>query len=235
MSTGESQDSVLTVEGASQAPKQSALDSQLAKGGAVNAEAFKDYSTGEAVSEDSLAALAALAQEQVECERSLAEAMAAVVRAKIALADVQEHKLPDLMEKHGLPKFNFVDKTTGQTRTIEFISKWSVSLPAKTGKTADPQWRTKHDAIYDWLEQIGKGSIIKRDMVAPLGLMADSEAVKIISAFKESNPTVDVAFQKYVEPASMSALISRMKDAGETVNEFINVKPVRESRVKGSK
>lgn len=232
MSSGEGQDEVLTVEGASQAPKQSALQSQLATS-TVDADAFKGLIGGEPVSGDSLETLKMLAQEQVDCERALQEAMATVVRAKNALADVQEHRLPDLMEKHGLPKFNFVDKTTGLTRTIEFISKWSVSMPPKTGKTADPQWRTKHEAIFDWLDSIGKGSVIKRDMVAPLGLMPDTEAVAIIAKFKETNPNVDVAFQKYVEPASMTSLVSHMKDEGAEVNEFINVKPVRESRVKG--
>jgi hypothetical protein len=151
------------------------------------------------------------------------------------LADVQEKRLPDLMEKHGLTKFNFVDKTSGITRTIELINKWAVSMPAKQGKTADPAWMTKHAAIYEWLVSIGKGGVIKKDFVAPLGLVSDEDAAKLVEAFKATHPDIDVKLDKYVEPATLTALISTMKDAGESVSEFLQVKPRREAKVKGGK
>lgn len=215
--------------------KKDMLAGQFATG-AEDAAGYAAYSTKEAVGEDSLTALSGLACELVGCERELALALMKVVTCQKALADVQEKRLPDLMEKHGLPKFDFIDPVTGLKRTIELINdKYRVSMPPKSGKTADPQWEMKHEAIYAWLQDEGQGSIIKRDMEAPLGLMSDDDAAKIAAKFKEDNPSVDVSLKKYVEPATLTALVTKLKVAGKNVNEYIVTKPVREAKVKGAK
>ena len=232
MSKEKAQDDVLRVEGASTAPKPSVLAGQLATG-TIDPKAYGGYEDA-AVEGNSLEALRALAQELIGCARGLAEAEAGVVSAREKLADVQERRLPTLMEKHSLKKFDFVDKTTGATRQIALIEGWRVSLPAKQGKTMDPQWRTKHDAIYDWLGEIGSAGIIKKELVAALGLMPDATVAAIVAAFKKENPEVDMAFNKFVEPMSLKALVTKRKDAGVEVHEFINAKPMFEARVKGS-
>lgn len=223
----------LKVEGASEAPKKSALAGQIAGKGA-DLSAYEQFAQPEAIEGDSLESLRALAQELLSLERGLVTAQAAAVKAAKDLAAVQEDRLPKLMEKHSLKKFEFKDATTGITRTIEYIEKWRVAMPPKSGKTMDPQWRSKHDAIFAWLGEIGKAGIIKKEIVASLGLMADDKASDVLKAFKEKNPELDVAFEKYIEPATLTALVSRMKDAGDTVNEFVKATPVNEARVKGS-
>lgn len=227
-------DNTVTVEGASDAPKVNPLAGQLA-GKTGTTEGYEGFDAKPAVTDDTLAALRSLAQELINYQRQLATAEAAVVAARELLAGVQEKKLPDMMERHGLPRFDFVDKTTGEKMIMEFISdKWRVAMPPKQGKTADPQWRTKHSAIYEWIETIGKGSAIKRDMLVPLGLMKDEDAAKVADAFKKEHPDLDVALSKYVEAATLTAMVSKLKNAGENVSEHLKVTPIREVRVKGS-
>src|ERR1035437_9138659 len=153
MSKSKTQDDVLRVEVASDAPKPSVLAGQLATG-TIDPKAYGGYEDA-AVAGYSLEVLRALAQELIGCARGLAEAEAGVVSAREKLADVQERRPPTLMEKHSLKKFDFADKRTGPPRQIAWIEVWPVSLPPKQGKTMDPQWRAKHDAIYDWLGEIG--------------------------------------------------------------------------------
>lgn len=224
---------ILKVEGAIEAPKPSPLAGQLA-GSTADLTAYDKFAKPEAVEGNSLEALSALAQELLIRERELVAAQAAAVKAAKDLADVQETRLPALMEAHSLKKFTFLDKTTGVTRVIELIEKWRVSLPPKQGKTADPQWRTKHDAVYNWLVSIGKGGVIKKELVASLGLMDDEQAAEVLTDFKTKHPDLDVAFEKFVEAATLTSLVSKMKDNGEAVNEFVKVSPVHEARVKGS-
>lgn len=224
----------VTIEGATQPEKVSALQGQFASG-AVDAAAYAGFAGEAQVTGDNLAALSAMAEELVACERNLADAMAEVVKAKNALADVQEKRLPDLMESASMDKFTFTDRTTGIKRVIELINKWAVSMPPKSGKTADPQWATKHEAIFNWLAEIGNGAVLKKVVEANLGLASDEVAKHVAEIIKAAEPDLEVTIEKYVEPATLTALISRMKDAGESVHEFLQVKPRREAKVKAGK
>jgi hypothetical protein len=228
------QGDALQVTGAVPVAPVDKLQSQIATG-EVNADAYAGFATEEKVGEDSLAALSSLAAEMIAAEKALAAANAAVIVAKNNLADVQEKRLPDMMEKHGLTRFDFTDQTTKIKRTIELISKWAVSMPPKQGKTADPQWSTKHEAIYDWLVKIGKGGIIKKDFTVPLGLVSDDDTNKLVAEWKAAHPDLEVKVDKYVESATLTSVISKMKDDGEEVNTFVQVKPRREAKIKGGK
>lgn len=224
----------LTIEGEIAAPAKPVLDGQFASD--IDPSKYAAFAkTPAKVEGDSLNAVRALAQELVGCERALAAAMAEVVKAKNNLADVAERRLPDMMEAAELPLFKFVDRLTGVERTIELIKdKWAVSLPALTGKNADPQAQMKRDAVYEWLEsdEVGQSAVIKRDMEVPLGLCGDEKAAEICLAFKQANPDLDVALKKYVEPMTLKSIVEKMKKEGKNVNEYINAKPIREAKVK---
>lgn len=228
------QGEALQVEGAVPVAPVDKLQSQIASAD-VNTDAYAGFATDDAVNEDSLAALSSLASEMIAAEKALAAANAAVVTAKNNLADVQEKRLPDMMEKHGLTRFDFTDQTSGIKRVIELISKWAVSMPAKQGKTADPAWMTKHAAIYDWLVSVGKGGVIKKDFSVPLGLVPDDEVGKLVEEFKAAHPALEVKVDKYVEAATLTKVISDMKDDGQSVHEFVQVRPRREAKIKGGK
>src|SRR4051812_44890476 len=92
---------VLALSGTVRPTKKSALEGQFATPG-TDAAAYAAYATTEALTDDSLSALTGMAQELVACERDLAAAMAKVVQATKNLEDVQEKRLPDLMEKFRL-------------------------------------------------------------------------------------------------------------------------------------
>lgn len=225
-------DETLQVTGATPAPAASPFDGHMSKGAsdAASYEAYADASKVE-VGESGLAALQSLAAELLACEANVAATQAAVVRATEALKTVAEQRLPDLMEKYRLPLFAFFDERTGIKRTIELNKKWRVAMPPKSGKTADPQWRLKHDTIFTWLGTIGKGGVIKKDIGITAGLVSDEKVIEIMATIKESYPQLDVAYSKYVEPATLTALVSRMKDAGDNVSEFLKVSQHRVAEV----
>lgn len=232
MNNGATED-VLTVEGASPAKRKPLLAGQLA-GGNVDAAAYADDSVDEAVQGDSLAALQALAQELIAESRSVMLAARDLRDAQNRLADVAEHRLPDLMEKHNLPKFEFLDRTTGLTLVIKLESdKWRVSMPPQKDDQGNalPENAEKRKEIYDWLRTIGQAGSIKKLVEVQAGLISDEAAQALMDEITASHPTLDVGLTEKVEPATLTALVTRLLKAGKQVHEAIQVKPVRQAKV----
>lgn len=221
----------VTVTGATRGKaKASALAKQYGTGAAAD---YAADSSEQAVSEDSLPALQALAEELLNEERGVADCVAALKKAVDRLADVQEKRLPDLMEKFGMEKFYFLDKTTGLRRVIKLESKWRVSMPPLKDDEGNhyPENEVKRKAIYEWFRGIGLAGIIKKDMLVPMGLVPDAVAMEIMAEFKETHPNLDPGLSEKIEPATLTAQVSRLKDAGKAVHEDIVVKPLRRAKV----
>lgn len=224
-----------TVVGEVEQPKKSVLDGQYV-GKNADTSGYEKYAP-ESVAPDgnTTVALTALAQELLACERNLAAALAEAVRCREALEDVAERRLPDMMEAANMVTLGFEDRITGEKKTIVLVKdKWRVSLPPKSGPNPDPQWEMKHGCVHDWLEseEVGQSAVIKRDMEVPLGLIGDEGAAKIVAEFKELHPECEVGLKKYVEPAALTSIISKMLKAGKNINQYVNAKAVREARVK---
>lgn len=224
-----------TVVGEVEQPKKPVLDGQYA-GTNTDTSGYEKYAP-QSITPDgnTTIALTALAQELLACERNLAAALAAAVKAREALADVAERRLPDMMEAANMVRLDFEDRITGAKKTIVLIKdKYRVSLPPKSGENPDPQWEMKHACVHDWLESpdVGQGAAIKRDMDVPLGLMGDEAAAKIVAEFKALHPECEVGLKKYIEPATLTSIVTKMLKDGKNVNQYINVKPVREAKVK---
>jgi outer membrane protein TolC len=188
------------------------------------------------VTTDTLAALTSLAEEMLARERDVRDAAAKLVTANENLRVIKEERLPDLMESKEVTRFDFKDKITGISRTILLDKdKWRVAMPPKSGKNADPMWEMKHAAVMEWAVEIGQAGIIKKDVEIPCGLMSDEDVMAFAAKIKEAKSDADVTISKYIEPASLTALVNRKLKAGETVNEYIVTHPVREAKVKGAK
>lgn len=228
-------DQVLKVEGATKGKRRSALAGQLAKG--TDMSAYEADSSGPALAGDSLKALQALAQELVDAEAEVERRVAALGRATDALADIKERRLPDLLEEHGLLKFEFVDRTTGRQYIVKLDTGWRAQLPPLRDKDGNefPENQGKRKAIFEWFREIGLGGVIKKEMKASLGTLPDEQAVEIVSKVKEMFPTLDPGLIEDMHHSTLKAQVKRLKEKDEHVHEDIIVTPIRQAKVSDKK
>jgi hypothetical protein len=190
------------------------------------------------VSEDSLLVLRTMAEELINAERAVAAAENELKKKIAQLHDIQEVRLPNLMERVGLPKFEFLDRTTGLTLIIKFESdKWRVTLPPLKDKQGNlqPDGEEKRAKIMAWLRSVNLGGIIDKDMEVPLGLEDDTRVAEIVTAFKTAFPDLDPAVKEGVNQKRLQSQVSRLLKAGKSVHEDLVVQPIRKATVNAKK
>lgn len=222
---------VLKVEGATKPRRRSSLAGQIA--GKVDTSAYEADSDQSPVSGDSLTALQGLAQELLDREADVGRAGRKLKEAMEALEDVQERRLPDLLEEHNIPKFEFVDRTTGIRYSIKLDTNWRVSMPPMKDEDGNPlpENFAKRKNVFAWAREIGQGGSVKKNAEVALGLVSDEFAVKFITEIKKNYPNLDPAITEKIEPATLTAMVRRLLEAGKSVCEDLVVKPVRRAKV----
>lgn len=222
---------VLTIIGASTPARDTVLTSALAK-----TKKEVDYgddagSEGEAITNDTLDALRRLAQEVVDGERDVEVKTETLKKAAEALATVQEDRLPKLMQQHGMERFDFVDTTTGLKQTIKLDDKLRVAMPTmKVGNRFVADVNAARP-IYAWLREIGQGGSVKKTVDIPAGLVADERIAMLMDHIKNFDNTLEPGLTEKIEPATLTALVSRMREAGQNVHEAIKITPVLKAKV----
>jgi hypothetical protein len=226
-------DKVLRVEGTRKAA--SALAGQLATGSVDYDPADLE---GKAVEGDSLRMLQALAQELVDADKAVFAAGISLQRAVSAHAEISEVKLPDLMERHQIPKFEFLDKETGRTLIIKLESnKWRVTMPPKKDHEGNeyPGWQEKHDRIFAGLRAIGLGGIIGKIIEVPAGLMSDELVATVCEHIKTLDNTLDPAVIEGVHQARLQSQINALLKDGKKVPEDLDIRPIRKVKATAKK
>lgn len=220
----------LVIEGAvAPAPKKSSLSGMLAK----DDQAYGDDAGAAPVSKDSLPALRALAEEMLTLEREVARRAKMWEEAVADLADVQENRLPKLMEANELNNFGFIDKTTGRHLTIKLDSKWRVQLPTIQVGKKFVRDEAACKPVYDWFRQIGLSGIIKKVVEVPAGLMPDDQVGALMESIKEQFPELDPGLIEKIEPATLTSQVTKLKDDGKNIHEALRVTPIKRAVVKG--
>lgn len=190
-----------------------------------NAADYAAYidSSADAVSEDSLAVLRALAVELMDKERAVEDAKEVLSKAEQDLAVIQEKRLPEMLDQAGLPEFKFIDEASGATMTIKVGNDYYVSQPK------DKEQRKKG---YAWLISIGKKGIIKETVEVPVGRDASKLAKKIAAAVKKIDKTLDVGFSQKVESSTLRSTIIGWLESGQNVPEgLFNIHEKRSAKV----
>lgn len=226
-------DKVLRVEGTRK--KASALAGQLATGPIDYDEGDLE---GKAVEGDSLKMLQALAQELIDADKAVFAAGISLQRAISAHAEISEVKLPDLMERHQLPKFEFFDKDTGRTLIIKFESnKWRVTMPPKKDKEGNeyPDWEAKHARIFAALRELGLGGIIDKEVSVPAGLVDDEKIAALVEHIKNLDSTLDPAVIEAVNQKRLQSQVNRLLKDGKKVPDDLDVRPIRKATATAKK
>lgn len=212
--------------------KKSSLAGQLANASS-DVSAYEGDSTSTPIEGNSLSALQALALELITKTHAVARAGQALQDALDALEEVQEHKLPDLMEAHSLPKFEFYDKTTGQTTVIKLEDKWRVTMPPLRDKEGNfyPENEQRRRDICQWFRDIGKGAVVKKELKVPMGLVSDEFALEVMTAVKAKYPDLDPGLVEDIHQKTLEAQVRRMKNDGKEIHEAIVCQPIRKATV----
>lgn len=227
------EDDVLQVEGASAPKRVNPLAGKLA-GAATNTTAYEEDSTEEKVEGDSLALLQSLAEEMINESREVARCARALKDANDRFTDVSEKRLPDLMERFSMARFEFLDRMTGMKLIIKLESdKWRVSMPPMKDDQGNalPENFAKRKIVMQWLRDIGSGASIKKLIEIQAGLLGDELVDALVEEFTATHPELDVGVTEKIEPATLTALVSRLLREGKTVHEAIQVKPVRQAKI----
>jgi len=172
------------------------------------------------ITADSLTALRELAQQQLNEMRAVADAAQALKDANKRLANIAEDKLPKLMKEFGMPQFNFIDGHDGSVLTIKRVEKLYVSMPKN-----DAEHAVEREEIFAWLRTKDLGGSIKETMEINLGLHVDGITEKLQAALNATGLNLDVAIDKKIEPATLTAAVTRLKEAGENIHASIKVTP----------
>lgn len=223
---------VLRVTGDAGRQRTSFLDEQLATG-AADTHYDESDAAERPVEGDSLKALQALAQELLASEREVARTGAEYARAVAALEDVQEHRLPDLMSRHNLPSFEFIDAATGERLTIKYENGWRVRMPPKQDEEGMPiaENLQKRKEICEWFRSINLAGIVRKEMKVSMGLLSDDLVSQIVGAFKQANPSLDPGVVEDIHASTLRAQVKRRKEKNLEVHPDIICSPIHKASV----
>lgn len=171
-----------------------------------------------------------LALEMLAAQRVVDERKDALDKATAALKDIQEKRLPQIMKDKGLPSFTFADHG-GEKLVVELDEDYQVSVP--TGQKGGVD---KRPAAFAFFRSINLGGLIKKQLVANLGLRGDNVVGEIVATFKDQNPDVDTSIEEKIEPQTLKAEVKKLIKAGKAVpTEVFTIFPVNKAVVKTKK
>lgn len=188
---------------------------------AVDSAAYEDHAS-EPISEQSMDMLRALVREQRSLQDNVDRLDAELRAAERALAEVQEQRLPSLMEANGLESFNFVDET-GRRFTVKTGERVfaSIKCPHKLRKT-DSVCDACRSVVNQWLVEIGSEGVIKNEVVAPFGPGSDEDA-QLAVRLLQHHLNIEAGISKRVEPATLRAIVETRLREGLAVSDGIAV------------
>lgn len=137
----------------------------------------------------SIAVLKRLAQEQAEAEALVAELIEQLEKAKAALVDVSERKIPSAMQSLGITAQTF---DTGLH--VEIKEHVFTSIP-----------KEKQTIAYAWIDEQGDGGIIKRTFVIKFNRDEEDWASKFARDLGQRKKPVKVEITRKIESATLKA------------------------------
>ncbi len=148
---------------------------------------------------DIMKRLSELGDRQADLEAAADLATAELKRINVALAEVVERELPDLMLEAGMEEF-----TTTAGHKVAIVRGLTAGL---TGKYRAP--------ALAWLRETGNDAIISRDVGTSFGKGEDEAADRAVSILRDAG--IDVTDVENVNTSTFKALVKEMLGDGEDV------------------
>lgn len=159
-----------------------------------------DYTSFTDKPEDNiLAKLSKLATEQLGAEKAVAAAELELESAKDALREIQEVKIPDLMD---------------EAKVTEFATPSGLKIKVKENIRASIS-KANAPGAFAWLRENGHESLIKRQVTVMFGKGEDEEAASAIKALEERELPVDD--NSSVNAQTLSKFVREKLEAGEVI------------------
>lgn len=166
------------------------------------------------VSETDLAAVAALAEEQIAAEDEVAKCEKALAVAKKSLELIQITQLPELMNRIGMTEFKLRDG-----RTVSIKSETYVSVSEE-----------RQERAYAWLREHGEAGVIKNVVSVSFGKDQDEAAQELLEKLAELKYAAEQ--NENVHHSTLKALIRRRIENGHEVDmELFGVHQVNKAMV----
>lgn len=165
-------------------------------------------STGE------LAQLTKLAEEQARAEAEVARLEAELTRAKEAVRDLAEFRVPELMDRIGMQEF-----TTASGLKIKLNETIRAGISVANGPAA-----------FAWLRGNGHGSLIKRTLKLEFGKNEDEQADQLARELREKG--LDLEDKAAVNPQTLGAFVrEKLRDGEDIPVELLGVHRQRVSKI----
>lgn len=220
------------IEGASAAPKKSVLAGQMATGASALVDYGDDAGVETPVEGTTLDALRLMCQEMLNLEHEIATRQEATKKLEKQLADLQENRLPKVMEQNQLPEFRFKDARTGIETIIRIKDDIRVQLPTKPKGKAFVADEEARQPVYAWFRLNGQGSIIKKVIEIPAPHLTDDQVAAIILHVKTLDPDLDAGVLEAIDPQTLKATVKRIREEGKLqLPEAIKVTPIKQAKV----
>jgi len=163
---------------------------------------MSEYPAAE-VSEDSLAKIARLADDQRKAAHAVAEAEAVLKARKEELVQVAEHDLPEAMFAVGMGEVKLKNGTTVSV---------SDRIQARISKANEA-------AAFKWLEENGQAGLIKREF--KIGFGRDQEEWAAEFEAKLGTDNVGYTRKQAVHPQTLKAFVREQLEDGVEIPEEV--------------
>jgi hypothetical protein len=180
--------------------------------------ATPDYSEHqeEVAGEGQLAQLSILADRQADAEHAVARLTADLAKANDQLRSICEHELPALMDELGMQDFT---TTSGLKVTVRETIRASIPKDRK-------------EAAFDWLDEHGHSSLVKRMFAVSFGRDEEKWARKFAADLRRRKRELSVDDIKKVESSTLRAFVKNQLEEGlELPLELFGVFRQRRSKI----
>lgn len=149
-----------------------------------------------APSQEALTAVAALAERQLDLQRTIDMMQEQLEAAQKNLKSIQEEQLPTMLQQCGLSEFRLVN---GTKITIKKFYSGSIG-------------DENRDQAFEWLKKQGHDDLIKNDFTVGFGKNEEADA----ETFEQRRVELQVPYKhkKHVHPQTLNAFIREQVETG---------------------
>jgi hypothetical protein len=155
------------------------------------------------IQDDKMKSLRALAQELADCEAKIAELTEKLEDEQRKLKDIAEERLPSMMESLGI-----ADQTFADGLHVAVVERIFGSIP-----------KDKQEFGFNWLDEQGKGGIIKRQFVINFGRDQTALVNKFAADLKKRKVPLNVETKLSIHPQTLLAFIKEELEKGTELPE----------------